>query len=92
MVPLMMNRTFVGVLILITLGAAIVYFAMGQFTARCEACVAFGGRQICETAVASSPAEAEQQAIYSACSQITRGVTEIVACTGAPPRRLKCEE
>ncbi len=88
----MVNRTFVGALILITLGAAIVYLAMGQFKARCEACVTFGGRQVCETAVASSPAEAEQQAVYSACSQLTRGVTEIVACTGAPPRRLKCEE
>ena len=88
----MMNRTFVGALILITLGAAIVYLTMGQFTARCEACVSFGGRQICETAVASSPSEAEQQAVYSACSQLTRGVTDIVACTGTPPRRLTCGE
>ena len=88
----MMNRTFVGALILITLGAAIVYLTMGQFSARCEACVVFGGRQICEIAVASNPAEAEQQAVYSACSQLTRGVTEIVACTGTPPRRLTCGE
>ena len=85
-----MSRTFIGALFLIALGAVIGYLAMGQATARCVACVVFGGRQICETAVARSPAEAQQQAVYSACSQLTRGVTDIVACTNTPPRRVDC--
>jgi len=86
-----MSRTLVGVLVLIAFAATVVYLAMGELSARCEVCVAFGGQTRCEVAVASNPADAEQQATYGACSQITGGVTEIVACTGRVPQSVVCE-
>ena len=86
-----MSRTLVGVLVLIAFAATVVYLAMGELSVRCEVCVAFGGQTRCETAVASNPADAEQQAAYGACSQITGGVTEIVACTGRVPQSVRCE-
>ena len=87
-----MSRTLVGVLILVTFVAGVVYLAMGQLSVRCKVCVGFSGQTKCESAVASSPADAEQQATYGACSQITRGVTEIVACTHTVPQSVFCEE
>ncbi|HIL80488.1 MAG TPA: hypothetical protein EYG54_04395 [Myxococcales bacterium] len=87
-----MSRTLVGVLILIIFAAGVVYLAMGQFSVRCNVCVDFGGQTKCESAVASNPADAEQQATYGACSQITRGVTDIVACTHMVPRSVLCEK
>lgn len=87
-----MNRTLVGVLILVAFAAAVVYFAMGELNVRCTVCVAYADRSICESAVASTAAEAEQQAAYSGCAQITQGVTEIVGCTQSVPQSVRCEE
>jgi len=92
MLGVCMSRTLVGVLILITFAAVVIYLAMGQLSVRCRVCVAFGGQTRCETAVANSPADAQEQANYSACSQLTRGVTEIVACTNSFPQSVRCEE
>ena len=86
-----MSRTLAGVLILVAFVATVVYLAMGALSVRCEVCVAFGGQTLCESAVASNPADAEQQATYGACSQITGGVTQIVACTGRVPQSVRCE-
>ncbi len=87
-----MNRTLIGTLILVTFAAGVVYLAMGQFKVRCHVCVGFGVQRKCESAVASNAADAEQQATYGACSQITRGVTDIVRCTGSVPQSVRCEE
>ncbi len=87
-----MSRTLIGVLILVAFAAAVVYLAMGELSVRCNVCVAYKGRNVCETAVASSLADAEQQATYSACAQMTGGVTDIVACTNRVPQSVSCEE
>ncbi len=87
-----MNRILFGVLVLAVFLVGIVYLAMGQFDARCEACVNFRGRTICDSARASNPADAQEQATYSACSRLAQGVTEIVSCTNHPPRSLRCEQ
>ncbi|MDG2333469.1 MAG: hypothetical protein P8Q97_04520 [Myxococcota bacterium] len=87
-----MSRTLVGTLILIAFAAAVVYLAMGQLSTRCHVCVDFAGRRVCETAVASNAEDAQQQAAYSACAQMTGGVTEVVACTNRVPQSVRCEE
>ena len=87
-----MNRTLIGTLILFTFAAGVVYLALGQFKVRCHVCVGFGGQSKCESAVASNVADAQQQATYGACSQITRGVTDIVRCTNSAPQSIRCEE
>jgi hypothetical protein len=87
-----MNRTFVGVAIGIAVAGTIVYLAMGQFSARCEVCMTFNGRTVCETALAADRAEAQSQATSSACAQLTKGVTDVVACTRMVPKSVSCEE
>jgi len=87
-----MSRVHWSLLILITLVAAIVYLAMGQFEARCRVCMKFRGEIVCETARAHDTATAQMQATQSACSQLTRDVTESFACPTLRPVSLECTE
>ena len=87
-----MSRTLVSVAIGIAVVGTIVYLAMGQFSARCEVCMQFDGRTVCETALAADRSEAQTQATSSACAQVTRGVTDVVACTHRMPKSVRCEE
>ncbi len=87
-----MSRTLVGILVLVAFAAAVVYLAMGELSTRCEVCVVFGGGRVCESAVASNPTDAQQQATSSACAQLTGSVTEVVACTNRAPQSVRCEE
>jgi hypothetical protein len=87
-----MNRTIIGVLIAAAFVAIVVYMAMGEFSTRCEVCMTFKGRSVCETALAADRQHARMQAQSSACTQITNGVSEIVACTGSQPDSVRCEE
>jgi hypothetical protein len=87
-----MNRTVVGVAIGVAVVGSIVYLAMGQFGAKCNVCMNFDGRTVCETALAAERSEAQSQATSSACARLTRGVTDVVACTRMVPRSVQCEE
>lgn len=87
-----MNHTVLGVSILVTFAAVVVYMTAGQFAARCEVCVSYNGRHKCETARAADTADAQQQALSSACTQLTSGVTEIVQCTSSRPDSVRCNE
>jgi len=87
-----MNRTLAGVAIGIAVVGTIIYLAMGQFSARCEVCMQFNGRTVCETALAADRSEAQAQATSSACAQLTKGVTDVVACTRMVPKSVSCEE
>ena len=81
-----------GILILLGFVAVVVYLAMGQFDTRCRVCIQFKGQTVCETAVAADPPAAQQQAMFSACSQVTNGVTDSFNCTGRAPISIECGE
>ena len=87
-----MSRTYVGVLILLSFIAIVVYLAMSQFDTRCRVCVEFNGGTVCEVAVASDPPSAQQQAMTSACSQLTGSVTDSFNCTARAPLSVECTE
>ncbi len=87
-----MGRTIAGIAILLGFGAFVVYTAMNQLGTRCEVCMDFDGRRVCEVAYADGEADAIMQAQSSACTQLTSGVTGIVACTRAQPASVRCEE
>ncbi|MAI79480.1 MAG: hypothetical protein CL917_11100 [Deltaproteobacteria bacterium] len=87
----MLSRTYLGILILLAFGAFVVYLAAGQFDSRCHVCMRFNGQIICETALASDPSSAQMQATGSACSQLSRGVTDSFNCTAMAPISVKCE-
>ena len=87
-----MPGRLIGLLVVAAFAAFVVYMAAQQFGAKCEVCVSFNGRTVCEVALASDREAAQTDAISSACSQLTGGVGELVACTGTPPRSSKCQE
>ena len=87
-----MTRTLVGVLIGVIFVVVVVVATMGQFSARCEVCMAHGGRQLCEIASAADPASAEMQARSSACAQLSNGVTDGMRCNNTAPLRVSCDE
>lgn len=87
-----MNRTYWSLLILLGFVAAVVYLAMGQFDAHCRVCVKFNGQVVCESARADDIPAAQMQATQSACSQLTRNVTESFACPNVAPVSLDCTE
>jgi hypothetical protein len=81
-----------GILLGVCLLAALVYMTLAESGVTCEACVSFGGRQLCETASAPDVEQARMQAVSSACSQLTSGVTSGLDCTRKPPVSLECSE
>ena len=87
-----MSRTYIGILILLSFIAIVVYMAMSQFETRCRVCVQFNGGTVCEVALASDPASAQQQAMTSACSQLTGSVTDSFNCAARAPISIECSE
>jgi hypothetical protein len=85
-------RIFVGLVIGAAFLAAVVYVTLDQARVRCEVCMSFGGREICETAMSLDRAQAVQQATASACAQISGGVTQGIQCTSTPPASTRCSE
>ena len=85
-----MGRTIAGVAILLAFGAFVIYTAMQQLGTRCEVCVDYEGRRVCEVAYADTEKDAIMQAQSSACTQLTSGVTGIVRCTGMSPHSVQC--
>jgi hypothetical protein len=88
----MSPRTIIGILVGITFVAAVVYLAMGQFDAKCEVCITYKGRQLCETALAADRSQAVMQATSSACTQLTNGVNEVMECQRLRATSLSCNQ
>jgi hypothetical protein len=88
----MSPRTIIGILVGITFVAAVVYLAMGQFDVKCEVCITYRGRQLCETALAADRDQAVMQATSSACTQLTNGVNEVMECQRLRATSLSCNQ
>ena len=70
---------------------ALLFFAtLQQAGVECEVCVSFSGRQQCGSARAANESDARRTALSTACAPLTRGVTETLACEGAPPQSVRC--
>jgi hypothetical protein len=63
-----------------------------QMRVECEVCVAYGGRQACESTVAGDRDQALMQAHATACAQISGGVTGGIQCNNTPALRTHCSE
>ena len=87
-----MQRTVLGILLGIGFLAAIVLVTLDQARVRCEVCMVFGGRRICEEAIAVDRREAVLQATTSACSRLSSGVTAGLQCNATPPVSVECSE
>ena len=80
--------------ILIALGfvAALILVTRAQMRARCEVCIEYRGRQVCEESVASNREEALMHATNAACAQLSGGVTDGIQCNNTPPVSSRCTE
>ena len=72
--------------------ALMIFFASRDLSRHtCEVCVEFRGQAKCRTAAGSTPEEARRTAVDNACSFLASGMTDIIACTSAPPKSVSCK-
>ncbi len=72
--------------------AALVWSTFSQSGVECEACVEFGGAELCRSVAAATADEAARQAQATACAILSQGVTQGLQCDRTPPRSLRCSE
>lgn len=70
--------------------AYLVYSSMGLSPVTCEVTVEFRGRRETRQASGMSEEEATMTAINNACTLITNGRDESMACSGAEPIEVNC--
>jgi hypothetical protein len=87
-----MLRMLAGFLIGSVFLGVVVYASLQQGRVRCEVCMSFAGRRICETARSPDRAQAVQQATASACARLSGGVTRGIQCSNTPPLSTECSE
>jgi hypothetical protein len=75
----------VGILIFASLIALIAFSTMNMAKARVEVCINFNGRSACQTAGGSTREFALRKATSNACSELSSGVTEVLACEHTDP-------
>jgi hypothetical protein len=86
------KRTIVTIAIVVGLLGIALVFALNQGRVTCEVCVSFQGLQLCERSSSVDQAEALMQAKYSACSQISSGVTDGIQCNNSRPLSSECSD
>jgi hypothetical protein len=85
-------RTTVGILVGAAFVALVAWVTFQQIRVHCEVCVEHRGRQLCEDASAATRDESIMQARSAACSRLSSGVTDGIACNGSPPLSVSCQE
>lgn len=83
--------------VLATLGfvlllAYIIYSSMGLSQVRCEVCITFRGRTECRTAQGTNAEEAQRTATSVACTLLSSGMTDSIACGNTPPAKVMCTD
>ena len=81
-------KLIVGVVTVVLFGG-IVYLTMLQSQHRYEVCVNFNGRSHCATAAGRTPQEAVQTAHSIACTMVTSGRDDNMACSQQPPASVR---
>ena len=85
------QRAIVGIGLGALFIAMMVWTTLSQTSADCEVCMTHGGRSTCSTAHASNRDDAVAQALSSACSQLSSGVTSVMTCNRKAPDSIRCE-
>jgi hypothetical protein len=57
-------------------------------THRVEVCIEFNGRESCRTASGATREAAQRTATDNACALISSGMSESIACTNTPPKKI----
>ena len=83
-------KVFLTVAAIVGLFAIFTYLTMSPNEVTCEVCMEFRGRTECRKATAKTREDAEVAAASTACSLISGGVTDGMACRSATPQKVMC--
>ncbi len=78
----------IGILFAIVILSVLIYSTMNLAKHRVEVCITFQGHAACRTASGTTEDFARHTAITNACSQISSGVTDSIACENTQPDRV----
>ena len=84
----MKKPVIIGLAFLVVVLGVLIYSSMDLSTYKVEVCVEFSGRSTCKVASGTTEEFALRTAITNACGVIASGVTETLACQGAPPKSI----
>jgi len=87
----MKKGNLVTLLILVALGAFLLYSTLASQSHECAVTVEFRGRTNSATASAASEDEATRNAVSTACGPITGGMDETIACGKVVPVKKVCK-
>ena len=85
------TRILIAASLLAMLGY-IVYSSMALDQYSCEVCMEFKEKTDCRRALGATEAEALRTALDTACSQLSSGMTDSIACSRTPPQSIACEK
>ncbi|MCA9665703.1 MAG: hypothetical protein KC503_08955 [Myxococcales bacterium] len=86
------TKILIGVLIAGGTVSYLIYTLMAAQSWRCEVCIVYKGHRSCKAARAETRLAAYSTAAHLACSLITSGVTERMACPNTPPASKTCSK
>jgi len=66
------------------------YSMIGLGDVSCSLCIEFKGMRTCPKAYGPTEADAMDEAIRTACAQMSGGVTEVLACQRSPVSNVEC--
>ena len=84
------QRVIIGIGLAALFVAMLVWTTLSQTSSECEVCMTHEGRSTCSTARAATRDEAVAQALSSACSSLSSGVTSVMSCNRRAPDRISC--
>ena len=84
------TKLLVGLALVVLIGCMF-YFSMSGSAVTCEVCIEFRGGMECRKASGKDADEAQAAAASTACSLLSGGVTDGIACRNTPPKSLMCE-
>jgi len=86
------RKLLIGLTLAVMSIAAVIYAAVSAQRWRCEVCITYKGGRGCGTARAEDRELAYRTAADSACSLVSSGMTERIACPNTPPDKVDCGE
>ncbi len=84
------TKLLVGLAIVLLIGG-LFYFSISETAVSCEVCIEFRGGTECRKASGKDADEAQAAAASTACSLLSGGVTDGIACRNTTPKSLTCE-
>ncbi len=86
----MKKAKILAVLGFVFLVVYIIFSSMGLSQVSCEVCITFRGGTKCSTAQGTSAEEAQRTATDVACTFLSSGMTDSIACGNTPPVKVMC--